>query len=175
MLDEAPLDEPVFGDFALGEPAVGESIVDELRRFAADDRAIEGLPIRLVVALVIGVATMSVMLSMLSGVQGLAVSELDVKPGDDVVTPGERELPLVVVDADGDPVEGATVLVKGGTADLGGVAHAKSDEDGKATVDIEPSLRPNQEDGTLVVDVKPPAGSQFVDRRANTRILVVDE
>ena len=152
-----------------------ESLRTELRRFAADDRAIEGLPIRLVVALVVGVATMSVMLSMLSGVQGLAVTELDVRPSPDVVTPGERELSLLVVDSDGDPVEGATVVVKSGTANLDGIAHAKTGADGSATVTVSPSLRPNREDGTVVVDVKPPAGSRFVDRRANTRILVVAE
>ncbi|MDS0296454.1 DUF7382 domain-containing protein [Halogeometricum luteum] len=152
-----------------------EPLRTELRRFAADDRAIEGLPIRLVVALVVGVATMSVMLSMLSGVQGLAVTELDVKPSPDVVTPGEWELSFLVVDSDGDPVEGATVVVKGGTADLDGIAHAKTDADGSAAVTVSPSLRPNQEDGTVEIDVKPPAGSQFVDRRANTRVLVVAE
>jgi hypothetical protein len=152
-----------------------EPLRTELRRFAADDRAIEGLPIRLVVALVVGVATMSVMLNMLSGVQGLAVTELDVKPSSDVVTPGERDLSLLVVDSDGDPVEGATVVVKGGTADLEGIPHAKTGADGHATVSVSPSLRPNREDGTIELDVKPPAGSQFVDRRANTRILVVAE
>lgn len=152
-----------------------ESLPTELRRFAADDRAIEGLPIRLVVALVVGVATMSVMLNMLSGVQGLAVTELDVKPSPDVVTPGEREISLVVVDSDGDSVEGATVVVKGGTADLDGIVNERTGADGSATVTISPSLRPNQEDGTVVIDVKPPARSQFVDRRANTRILVVAE
>jgi hypothetical protein len=153
-------------------------MLDELRRFAADDRAIEGLPIRLVVALVVGVATMSVMLNMLSGVQGLAVTELDVKPTPDVMTldgetAGERDVSLLVVDPDGDPVEGATVVVKDGTADIDGVATNETGADGTATVTLAPDLRSNQEDGTLVVDVKPPAGSQFVDRRANTEILVV--
>jgi len=148
---------------------------DELRRFAADDRAIEGLPIRLVIALVVGVATMSVMLNMLSGVQGLAVSELDVKPSPDVVQPGEQELSLTVVDDDGDGVEGATVIVKDGSAEVGSVVTASSDADGVATVTVEADTRTNQETGTLVVDVKPPSGSQFVDRRANTEILVVKE
>lgn len=146
-----------------------------LRQFADDDRAIEGLPIRLVIALVVGVATMSVMLNMLSGVQGLAVSELDVKPDPDVVTPGEAELDLLVVDPDGDPVEGATVIVKDGTADIDGVKTGTSGADGTATVTVSPDIRANQEDGTLVVDVKPPAGSQFVDRRENAAILVVRE
>jgi hypothetical protein len=148
---------------------------DELRRFAGDDRAIEGLPIRLVIALVVGVATMSVMLNMLSGVQGLAVSELDVRPTPDVVEPGEQELELVVVDDDGDGVEGATVIVKDGSAEMEGVVTAKSDANGVASVTVETDTRANQETGTLVVDVKPPSGSQYVDRRENTEILVVEE
>ncbi|RLM56420.1 carboxypeptidase regulatory-like domain-containing protein [Halobellus sp. Atlit-31R] len=150
-------------------------MLDELRQFATDDRAIEGLPIRLVIALVVGVATMSVMLNMLSGMQGLAVSELDVQPSPDVVQPGEQELKLTVVDDDGDGVEGATVIVKDGSAEIGDVATARSDGDGVATVTVEPETRANQETGTLVVDVKPPSGSQFVDRRSNTEILVVEE
>jgi hypothetical protein len=150
-------------------------MLEELGRFAADDRAIEGLPIRLVIALVVGVATMSVMLNMVSGIQGLAVSELDVQPTPDVVEPGEHELELRVVDDDGDPVEGATVIVKDGSAEMAGVVTAKSDADGVATVTVEADTRANQETGTLVVDVKPPSGSQFVDRRENTDILVVEE
>lgn len=148
-------------------------MLEELRRFAADDRAIEGLPIRLVIALVVGVATMSVMLNMLSGAQGLVVSELDVRPSPDVVEPGEHELELTVVDDDGDPVEGATVLVKDGSAEVDGVATATSGGDGVATVTVDARTRANQETGTLTVDLKPPSDGRFVDRRANTQILVV--
>ncbi len=35
------------------------------QRFRSDDRAIEGLPIRLVIALVVGVASLSVMMNMI--------------------------------------------------------------------------------------------------------------
>ncbi|MBB6647135.1 DUF7382 domain-containing protein [Halobellus ruber] len=148
-------------------------MLDELERFAADDRAIEGLPIRLVIALVVGVATMSVMLNMLSGAQGLVVSELDVRPSPDVVEPGETELELTVVDDDGDPVEGATVIVKDGSAEIDGVVTARSNGNGVATVTVDARTRANQETGTLVVDLKPPSDGRFVDRRANTEILVV--
>jgi len=150
-------------------------VLGELRRFAADDRAIEGLPIRLVIALVVGVATMSVMLNMLSGAQGLVVSELDVRPSPDVVEPGEQEITLTVVDDDGDPVEGATVIVKDGSAEVDGVATATSGGDGVATVTVDARTRANQETGTLTVDLKPPSEGRFVDRRANTDILVVSE
>jgi hypothetical protein len=146
-----------------------------LEAFQSDTRGIEGLPIRLVIALVVGVACMSVMLNMLSGVQGLATSELDVKPSDDVVTPGAQNITFSVVDHEGNPVEGATVIVKSGTAEIEAVEHKKSGGGGEATIRLNPKLGPNREDGTLVVDVKPPAGSSFVDRRENTKVLVVAE
>jgi hypothetical protein len=142
-------------------------------QFLRDERAIEGLPVRLVVSLVVGAACLSVMLNMVNGVGTLAVSELDVQPEQEVVEPAHQDLTVTVVDADGDPVADATVVVKGGTADLDGVATAKSDADGRATVTIDPSLGANQAEGTLEIDVKPPAGSKYADRRANTYVLVV--
>ncbi|WP_416838488.1 carboxypeptidase regulatory-like domain-containing protein [Haloferax sp. DFSO52] len=143
--------------------------------FRSDTRAIEGLPVRLVVALVVGVAAMSVMLNMLSGVQGLATSELDVKPSPDVITPEDQDITFTVVDHEDNPVEGATVIVKSGTADLEneGIPRGTTDDTGATTVSLDPELGANREDGTLVVDVKAPAGSSFVDRRENTNILVV--
>jgi len=146
-----------------------------LDQFARDERAIEGLPVRLVIAFVVGVATLSVMLSMVSGVDTLAVSELDASPEPDVVTPGEQSVDVTAVDADGDPVAGATIVVKSGTADLDGVATATTGDDGVATLDVDPELGPNQADGTLQLSVKPPAGSDYADRRENTEILVVED
>lgn len=143
--------------------------------FHADERAIEGLPIRLVIALVVGVASLSVMMNMLGGLQGLSVTELDARPSPEVVTPGDQTIELTVVGSDGDPVSDATVVVKGGTADIDGVKTATTGRDGTASVRVDPTLRPNQEDGTLVVDIKPPAGSEFADERGNTEILVVSE
>ena len=144
-----------------------------LDAFRTDTRAIEGLPIRLVIALVIGVASLSVMMNMLTGIQGLSTTELDVRPEPEVVGPGEVSLRLVVVGADGSSVADATVLVKAGSADLDGVRTATTGEDGTATVSATPELRPNQDEGTLLIEVKPPAGSGYVDRRGNAKVLVV--
>lgn len=146
----------------------------QFSRFRADDRAIEGLPIRLVIALVVGVTSLSVMMSMLSGINGLAVSELDVKPAPEVVTSGAQTIEMTVVDSNGEPVSGATVVVRGATAELDGIETARTGEDGAAMLDIAPELRANQADGTLQIDVKPPAGSEFVDKQENTEILVVE-
>jgi hypothetical protein len=141
--------------------------------FRADQRAIEGLPIRLVIALVIGVASLSVMMNMLTGIQGLSTTELDVRPDPEVVGPGAGAIELTVVGADGSAVADATVLVKAGSADLDGVRTATTGEDGTASISVAPTLRANQDEGTLVIEVKPPAGSGYVDRRGNTKVLVV--
>jgi hypothetical protein len=145
----------------------------EIAEFREDERAIEGLPVRLVVSLVVGAACLSVMLNLVNGVGTLAASELDVRPSPEVVEPGPQELTLQVVDAEGDPVSGATVVVDGGTASVDGVATGTTGADGNATVSVDPQLAANQDRGTLTLDVKPPAGEQFVDRRENSHLLVV--
>ncbi|WP_240334658.1 carboxypeptidase regulatory-like domain-containing protein [Halorussus sp. MSC15.2] len=147
---------------------------DLLDRFGDDERAIEGLPIRLVIALVVGVASLGVMMNMLSGLSGLTVTELDAKPSPDVVGPGEQEIDVAVVDPDGKPVSNATVVVTGGTATLDGVVTGTTGEDGEVSLTLDPGLAPNQQEGTLEVSIKPPAGSEYADERENTAILVIE-
>ncbi|WP_158055348.1 DUF7382 domain-containing protein [Halorussus halophilus] len=142
-------------------------------RFKSDSRAIEGLPIRLVIALVVGVASLSVMMNMLSGVSGLTVTELDAKPTPDVISPGHQSIEIAVLDPDGSPVSDATVVVKSGTARIDGVETATTGTDGKATISVSSSLGANQQEGTLEVSIKPPAGSEYADERENTAILVI--
>ena len=142
--------------------------------FIRDTRAVEGLPVRLVIAFVVGVATLSVMLNMVSGVETLAVQELDVRPEPDVVSPGEQTVVLTAVDSDGAAVAGATLVVASETARIDGPVVTKTNESGMAEVSISPRLASNQADGTLSIRVKPPAGSNYADRRENTDILVVD-
>ena len=151
-----------------------ETASDRLDRFADDDRAIEGLPVRLVIALVVGVASLGVMMNMLSGLGGLTVTELDAAPTPDVIGPGEEQLTVTVVDPEGNPVSDATVVVSGGTATLDGAATATTGADGNATLSVDPDLAPNQREGTLAVRIKPPAGSDYADERENTAILVLE-
>ncbi len=152
-----------------------DAVADRLADLRGDERAIEGLPVRLVVSLVVGAACLSVMLNLVNGVGGLAAAEVDVRPTPEVVETGPQELTLRVVDAEGDPVSGATVIVDGGTASLDGVATARTGENGTATVSIDPQLGANQAEGTLTLDVKPPAGGSYVDRRENSHVLVIRE
>lgn len=138
-----------------------------------DDRAIEGLPIRLVIALVVGVACLSVMMSTISGVETLQVTEVDVDPQPEVTTEGRQNVTVTVVDPEGAPVADATVVAKSNTATLENVSTAETGSSGTATLSLSPSLGPNQQDGTVVFDVKPPAGSSYRDSRSNTDLLVV--
>ncbi|WP_302082685.1 DUF7382 domain-containing protein [Salinibaculum rarum] len=144
------------------------------RSLRHDTRAIEGLPIRLVIALVVGVASLSVMMTMISGLGSLGVSELDVRPEPEVVSPDVDNVTVTVVDANGDPVSNATVIAKGDSADLADVETAKTRADGTATVSLDPRLGPNQVEGTVTFDVKPPSGD-YADRRENTELLVLKE
>jgi len=144
-------------------------------RFSGDERAIEGLPVRLVIALVVGVASLSVMMNTLSGLSTLGVTELDAKPQPEVVAEGEQELTVTVVASEGEPVSNATIVATDGTANLGEIQPAKTGPDGRASVTIDPSLGPNQEEGTVLLDIKPPAGDEYVDKRENTKVLVVAE
>ena len=146
-----------------------------LERFGRDERAIEGLPVRLVVALVVGVASLSVMLNMLSGLPAVGAGELDTRPQPEVTTPGNGSVAVTVVGPDGERVSGATVVARSGSARLDGVATARTNASGVATFALSPTLGANQADGTVTFEVKPPASSSYVDRRGNTTLLVVRE
>ncbi|WP_436928597.1 DUF7382 domain-containing protein [Halosimplex halobium] len=145
----------------------------EPRALGRDERAIEGLPIRLVIALVVGVASLSVMMNTLGGIQTLGVTELDVKPTPEVVDEASTEISVAVVEPEGGRVANATVVATGGTATLDSVATARTNANGTATLSLSPSLGPNQQEGTIQFDVKPPAGGQYADERGNTEVLVV--
>jgi len=138
-----------------------------------DRRAIEGLPIRLVIALVVGVACLGVMMSTISGLETLQVTEVDVQPTPEVTGEGDTDVTVTVVDPEGAPVSDATVVAKSGTATLDSVATAETGSGGNATLSLSPSLGPNQQEGTVVFDVKPPASSNYRDSQANTELLVV--
>jgi len=144
-----------------------------------DDRAIEGLPVRLVIAIVVGVASLSVMMALVDDVGEIGATEVDVEPDPSVVVSeeGSQQVTLKVVEPDGTPVEDATVIVRADTATLDGRSFKRgtTSEDGTATVELNPSLSSNQAEGTLEVTVKPPAGDGYMDRRENTDILVVEE
>ncbi len=143
--------------------------------FLDDTRAIEGLPVRLVIALVVGVASLSVMMGMIDGIGSLGMTELDAQPDPEVATAAETaDVTITVVDNEGTPVAGATVVLQGASAQLQeDIQTATTDSSGNATVSATPRLGANQRQGTLTIDIKPPAGAEYVDKRENTEILVL--
>ncbi|GAB3685239.1 hypothetical protein GCM10028857_15440 [Salinarchaeum chitinilyticum] len=143
-----------------------------------DERAIEGLPIRLVIALLVGVAALSVMMSMIDDTREIGNTELDAEPEPDTIQlseDGTQDVTITVVDQSGDPISGTTVVLQGSSATLAdGAMHEESDSDGTVTFeDVSPELEANQDQGTLGIDLQHP-DSEFKDKRDNSEILVLE-
>jgi hypothetical protein len=113
------------------------------------------------------------MMNTQGGIQTLGVTELDTRPTPEVVGQGATDVEVAVDDPEGDRVANATVVVTSGTARIDGVRTAETDANGTATLSVSPTLGPNQDEGTLELSVKPPAGGQYADKRENTQVLVV--
>lgn len=144
-----------------------------VRKLWRDERAIEGLPIRLVIALVVGVACLGVMMTVIGGIGNLNTTELDTGPDPEIIEPGASDVTVTVVDPDGEPIEDATVVAKSDTANLSTIEKGTTGPNGETTLDIDASLRPNQDEGRIELDIRPPEG-EYVDNRENTGILVID-
>lgn len=150
------------------------------RSFLQDDRAIEGLPIRLVIAIVVGVAALAIMMSILGGISGFGDTEVtvEIEDGETVDMSADDNVTFSVVDEDGEDVEGATVLFEPGTAR--GDIHEVSMDDGNATVTIEDftdavnaELASDQSRGTYEIEILPPSDSDYVDEQSNPEIVVL--
>lgn len=144
-----------------------------VKAFWQEERAIEGLPIRLVIALVVGVASLAVMMNIITGLDTFGSTELSTQPEPEIIEEGQTEVTVKVTDPDGKPISNATVIAKSGTAQLGSMTYAETGVDGTVTLDVDPDLRPNQQEGTVELDIRPPEGD-FTDEQDNTDILVID-
>lgn len=163
--------------------------------FTRDDRAIEGLPIRLVIALVVGVAALALMLNMLGGIGDVGDTEVTVEVNDEdqiieagadgTDTRGDDEVLVDVIDENGNNVEDATVIATAGDAQLDGVIAADTgdDDDAQDNSDIDDhqavlkfdgnqSLRADQDIGTLELEIVPPSDSNYIDEQPNPEIRV---
>jgi len=156
--------------------------------FRSDDRAIEGLPIRLVIALVVGVASLGIMMNMLDGIDEFGPTEVTVEMDDELLTPtgsGYEDVTFSVVTEDGSPVEDAQLLVRGGSVPLrnGPVDLYTGADSNNVTVDVGTdrrstawlNFRNTQNRGTLEIEVIPPSEDDFVDDRDNPELVVVDQ
>ncbi|MFA9428299.1 hypothetical protein [Natronorubrum sp. A-ect3] len=148
--------------------------------FARDDRAIEGLPIRLVIALVVGVAALALMLNMLGGIGDVGDTEVTVEihDNDQIIDPtGTEQVTVSVIDENGNEVQDATVIATAGSAQLEGVVEADTIGDSNEAVlnfSNTQGLRADQDIGTLEIDVIPPSDSNYIDEQPNPEIRVAE-
>ncbi len=148
---------------------------------AGDERGIEGLPVRLVIAVAVGIAALSLLLGMLADAEPTAPTEVTVQAdtGSELIIQNgsDSELDLVVIDENGMGVPEATVIIKSNTARIEPATQVRSGTDGAVTVTIDSddvSLLPGQEAGTLEIEIIPPSDSNWVDTSANPAITVID-
>ncbi|MFB1065530.1 hypothetical protein [Natrinema sp. H-ect4] len=149
--------------------------------FARDDRAIEGLPIRLVIALVVGVAALAIMLNMLGGIGSVGDTEVTVKiaDADQVIdadaTGSDAKVDVYAMDENGNNVSDATIVATADSAQLDGVLDKPTGDDNHAELDFDgsQSLRADQDMGTIQLEVIPPSDSNYIDEQPNPSIRVV--
>jgi len=150
--------------------------------FAGDERAIEGLPIRLVIALVVGVAALSLMMNVLGQFDDSFQDEtVTVEFSDELVEVGESTN-VSVVTSEGEPVEGAYVLVRSGSLTVSngpieldttnGTAKleivSKTGNHDKAVVDF----RADQERGDVEFEVVPPSDADYSEQSSPSKLVV---
>lgn len=146
--------------------------------FKEDERAVETLPIRLVIALVVGVAAMAFMMNMISGMGQPGQNELSVSAGTQVIPSTGTSVDFTVTDDTGEPVPDAKVMIKSGTAEIDGspIVSGETDEGGEVTgVSVNPSIdwRSDQDQGTLKVQVVPPGDSNFKDEVSDLELIIM--
>ena len=147
------------------------------RNLWSDERAIEGLPIRLVSALVVGIACLAVMMSVIGGFDAFGSTELDTDPDPEIIEAGNAtDVEVTVLDPGGEPIQNATVVATGDTAQLSGIRTAETDENGTATFEqLEAGLQPNQNQGTIDLAIRAPSDGDYTDDRENTDIMVIED
>lgn len=142
------------------------------------------MPIRLLVAVTVGIAAFGLLVPMADSVEQAERTELTVEsePRQLTVESGERSTARVdIVTTDGQPVEGATLLVSGRSLAVdGGPVVFETDESSTVAFDIgtDPSadvpvsFRSEQTHGTIRLRVVAPPNSEYVDDLSNPELTI---
>ena len=153
------------------------------RGFTEDERGIEGLPIRLIIAVVVGVAALSIMMSMLGGIDDMfGQTEATVELDNAVVDEGNA-VKLSSITEEGEAINDATIIVRSGTLNIDSPYDEHTGENDN-TIDVKigsraeengvnPDWRSNQDIGTLEIHVVPPSDGNFEDGQKNPEITVI--
>jgi hypothetical protein len=152
------------------------------RGFTGDERGIEGLPIRLIIAVVVGVAALSIMMSMLGGIDDMfGQTEATVELDNAVVDEGNN-VELAAITEEGEAINDATIIIRSGTLNIDSPYDEHTGEnDNTIQVSINPDSRDgvtpdwrsNQDIGTLEIHVVPPSDGNFEDGQKNPEITVI--
>ncbi|WP_084802570.1 hypothetical protein [Halorientalis sp. IM1011] len=142
--------------------------------FRGDERAIEGLPIRLVIALVVGVASLAIMMNLLGGIGTVGETEVDIETTGDGIesmtdssgNDKDATFTIQVVDNEGKAIDGeSTVIISGKNVELVSGTITETVE-GETDITIEHDqidFRSDQVKGTLEVTVEPPGDGNYKD------------
>ncbi len=157
--------------------------MDGKRSLLNDDRAVEGLPVRLIVVLVVGVIALAAMVAAVNGFKpqksmSAAVYEVGGKDGNLLMVPKAGAGPVEhnwtcrvkVVDVNGNPVDGASVLVHG----LSGAGSDVTDKYGIAYLSKtnNVNLNSNQNSGYMTLEVTASGYNSFKNENAIAVIRV---
>jgi len=153
------------------------------RRFVEDEEAVEGLPVRLIVVLVVGVIALAAMVAAVNGfkpqkMMSASVIEVGGKDGNLLVVPKVGYGPVehnwtcrvLVIDADGNPISGASVIVHG----LSGAGGGVTDKNGEAylTKTNDVLLNANQNSGYMTLEVSAPGYNNYKNENAMAVVRV---
>jgi hypothetical protein len=152
------------------------------RGFTEDERGIEGLPIRLIIAVVVGVAALSIMMSMLGGIDDMfGQTEATVELDNAVVDEGNN-VELAAITEEGEAINDATIIIRSGTLNIDSPQDeytGENDNTVEVSIDpdtddgVNPDWRSNQDIGTLEIHVVPPSDGNFEDGQKNPEITVI--
>lgn len=150
-----------------------------------DTRAVEGMPIRLVVAITVGTAAMSLLFPMLDGVEETDRPTVTVEPDRSqiVLEPDSTQrVTVAVLTADGKPVEGSTIVLSSGSAPLVDGPHTfeSGSDSNRVTVtvgesqaaDLTVDFRTTQNRGTIEIDVVPPSDGEYREQTEQPELTV---
>lgn len=139
------------------------------------------MPIRLLVAITVGIATFSLLVPLSDDVADAETTEVTVEPEPAQIQPGTN-VTIAVVTADGEPVEDATVVVRGRSLPVendpltfrtGPNSHTVTLRVTRgASGDVPVDFRQTQRRGTINFDVVAPTDA-YVDDRGNPEVTVI--
>jgi hypothetical protein len=144
------------------------------------------MPIRLVVAITVGAAAMSLLLPMLDTVEETQRREVTVEPDSQQIVldseNGMQNVTIAVVTAEGEPIPDSTVIVSERSLPLVDGPHTfETGPDSndvtvsvgeRSAADVPVAFRRTQQRGTIELDVRPPSSGDFTVRSDKPELTV---